>query len=170
MVCNVSPLGCVDLLLGSPLLHGKEETNHVIHHRDFSLYLALHVHPKSLTNLTPPTILPLLLDFFNVSQSPSRFPPSQSLSQSIDPIHDASLPNSLSSRMVTQETIERPLVTSYHALTQGIIKYHYPLPWISSQFVIGTIRKHGGHPGITTSRPCIQPNLSIATTPNNSTS
>jgi hypothetical protein len=37
-------------------------------------------------------------------------------------------------------------VTAYHALTQATIKYHYPLPWISSQFSIGAMRKQGGHP------------------------
>jgi hypothetical protein len=84
--------------------------------------------------------------FSNVSQSPTSLPPSRALAQSIDLIHDASLPNAPSSRPITQDTIERPLVTSYHALTQATIKYCYPLPRIASQFSIGAMCKQGGHP------------------------
>jgi hypothetical protein len=91
--------------------------------------------------MTPPTILPLLSKFANVSQAPSRLPPSQALAPSIYLIHDASLHNNPSSHPVIHDTIEHPLVTAYHSCTQETIKYHYPLPRIASQFSLGVMHK-----------------------------
>jgi hypothetical protein len=99
-----------------------------------------------LTNLTPPTIIPLLLEFSKTSQSPSRPPPSQARATSIDLMHVASSPKTPSSRPVPQDTIEHPLVTTSHSCTQPTIKYRYPLPHITSQFSLGAMRKQGGHP------------------------
>jgi hypothetical protein len=181
VIWDVSPLDCVDILLGLPyqqdrqaVYHAKMHqyhlkqagctyvltslsitsplsrtdtttTHHVTNTNNVSMCLTHHVHPKNLTNQTPPTILPLRLKFTNVSQSPSRRPPPRALVPSIDLIHDASLPNAPSSRLVTQDTIERPLVMAYHSLIQATIKYRYPLPWIASQFSLGAMRKQGGH-------------------------
>jgi hypothetical protein len=104
----------------SPLLRpGKEENNHVIHHIDVSLCLAHHVQPENLTNPTPPVVLPLLPKFSNVSQSPTRLPPSRALAQSIDLIHDTSLPNAPSSRPVTQDTIEHGSSSSSSFTKEG---------------------------------------------------
>jgi len=108
--------------------------------------LTHHVHPENLTIQTSPTILPLFQSFTNVCQPPSRWPrPQALLAPSIDVIHDTSLHNGLSSRPVTQDTIEHPLVTTYHSLIQATIKYRYPLPWIASHFCLGALRKQGGH-------------------------
>jgi hypothetical protein len=130
---HLKQAGCTYVLtsssLTSPQLPTAPITTHlVINTNNVSLCLILHVHPKKLTNLTLPKILPLLLEFITVSQSPARIPPSQALSPSIDFIHDAPLPNDPSSRLVTQDTIECPLVTISHSRTQATIKDHCPLP------------------------------------------
>jgi hypothetical protein len=127
-------------------------TNHYHRHApcyQYHQYLSVFDPPcstKNLTNITPPIIIPLLPECAKVSQSPSRLPPSQAWAPSINLIHDASLHNTPSSRPVTQDTVERPLVTVSHSCTQVTIKDHYPLPQITSHFSLGTMCKQGGHP------------------------
>jgi len=178
----MSPLDCVDLLLGLPykqnrqaVYHAKTHpyhlkqvghtyvltsysitsppprtdtvaTHHVIDTNNVSLCLTHHVQLENLTNTTPPTILPLLPKFGNVSQSLSRLPCSWALAPSIDLIPSTSLPNAPSSLPVTQDTIEHPLVIDYHSRTQETIKDCYPLPHTASLFSLGAMRKEGGHP------------------------
>jgi hypothetical protein len=162
---DMSLLDCADILLDLPYQQNRQavyqaknsssinsplsrtdtiSTHHVINTNNVSLCLTHHVHPDNVTNPTPPTIIPLL-EFGNVSQSPSRLPPSRALVPSIDLIPDQSLPNAPSSLPVTQDTIEHPLVTAYHSLTQETIKVRYPLLHITSQFSLGAMRKQGGH-------------------------
>jgi hypothetical protein len=85
---------------------GKEENNHVIHHKYVSLCLVCPVNPKNLTNLTPPIVLPLLQELADVYQSPTRIPPSRSIVHSIDLIPDTSFPNAPSYRLSPKETTE----------------------------------------------------------------
>jgi hypothetical protein len=174
VICDVSPLDCVDLLLGLPYQQDRQAVYHAKTHQYHLkqvgctyvltsssitspqprtttipltmlsiptmslLCLTHHVHPENLTNMTPPTIIPLLSEFSKTSQSPSRPPPSQALAPSIDLMHDASLPKTPSSRPVPQDTIEHPLVTASHSLTQPTIKDRYPLPHITSQVFPGS--------------------------------
>jgi hypothetical protein len=107
--------------------------HHVINTPNVSLCLTHHVHPEILTNLTPPTVIPLLLEFSKTSQSPSRPPPSQAQATPIDLMHAASSPKTPSSRLVPQDTITHPLVTTSHSRTQPTIKHRYTLPHLTSQ-------------------------------------